>query len=287
MNQRYFPLSFLVFIFSILTILIEFFLPKLTHSFVTSFILSSLILIVLCYILLEKALNYKGCFLLSLLLIIITTVLCIFMYQTKSNTLLPYHNSYWYLIPINWFTPMLYCLIRNLLDRGPKFLSFKRFFLNMSVVFGICYTTLFIYLLLINPSVGMQNMDENYNFIPFLTLATYIESYIYDHNTASQMAVYILPAVFLYLPFGFYIKLFCKRLKFLPCTLIMACLPLFVEILQLILHLGNSDIDDILLALIGCALGSLVSFLLNELYLFVKDEDFLYERSGYHFSRRF
>lgn len=287
MKERFFNVSILILISAVLTILIEFGFSKISDSFVVSFVISILTIAIFSHILLERTLNYKACFLFTFVLFLVTSILCMLPSSIKENTFLTSPYLHWYLLPLNWFTQMFYCLFRNLMDRGPKFLGFKRYFIKMSLVLGFCFMFYFFYRMFFNVTPSTQTIDTSYNFIPFLTMATYIESYIYNSNMASSVAAFFVPAILLYLPFGFYLRLFGKNLTTITRTLILASIPFTVELLQLFLHVGVFDVDDILLALIGGSLGVLLYHIINTLYLSIKGDDFLYERSGYYFSRRF
>lgn len=96
----------------------------------------------------------------------------------------------------------------------------------------------------------------NANFIPFKTTVQYIlESDSYNlsvilHNTIGN--------VLLFLPLGLFLPLLFKKYKVFSKVLVFAAIAsLSIELLQLILQVGQFDIDDIILNTIGSSIGFL------------------------------
>ncbi len=60
----------------------------------------------------------------------------------------------------------------------------------------------------------------------------------------------------MFLPMGFCLPLTTEKLnRFWKVLLIVACTITLVEILQLLLRVGNCDIDDLILNCVGAAIG--------------------------------
>jgi glycopeptide antibiotics resistance protein len=128
---------------------------------------------------------------------------------------------------------------------------------------------------------------KSLNFVPFLTIATLIEDYLYKYISFGTIMSYLLQEIFLFLPYGFYVILLLHNFSRIVRFFALLLLPVIIELVQKIFLLGKPDIDDIILGLIGGLIGGLCYHLLNRIFLYFTDENFLFERNRYSFSNRF
>ena len=129
-------------------------------------------------------------------------------------------------------------------------------YLNLSFVFSI----LFIIALTAFPVTTSFRLDFNLNIIPFKTII----SYIYGFNLIEFLAN-ILGNIIIFVPFGFF--LFIKEKGDVKITL-TACLlfTIGVELLQLMLPMRMTDIDDVILNFIGGYIGMSLARKFNTSY---------------------
>lgn len=135
---------------------------------------------------------------------------------------------------------------------------FKKYPINNQLIYlisGIFYiAVLSFFLFFRNPHYGIS-----YNLIPFKT----IMSYIYGPFNLPLKAVNLVGNVFVFVPLGsilYYLNSISMKLnRFLQFILFLSIL-FGIEIIQVILHVGSFDVDDILLNMVGAYIG--VYFLL-------------------------
>lgn len=137
----------------------------------------------------------------------------------------------------------------------------------------ICYILFLIKLLFLSRVSllalfnGQRTLNRSINLIPFYSIKEYIFGSYAEvkrfafSNVGGNIAIFI--------PLGTYLALFKKDKKVITNLLFIFIVSLFVEIIQGLLGIGASDIDDIIL---NC-FGGLVGILGYKLLLFVlRDE---------------
>jgi len=137
----------------------------------------------------------------------------------------------------------------------------------------ICYI-LFLFKLLFLSRVSLLDLfnsqralDRSINIIPFYSIKEYISSNIATikkfafSNTVGNIVIFI--------PLGTYLSLFKNNKRIITNLLFIFIVSLFVEIIQGLLGIGTSDIDDIILN----SLGGLVGILVYKFLVFIlRDE---------------
>ena len=102
---------------------------------------------------------------------------------------------------------------------------------------------------------NLANLNNNFkvaNFIPFHTLHCYIEGSEPMRYTTENLVGNIL----LFIPLGIFLPLLFEKVNTLRKVLLYAfAVSSFLEIIQLFTLLGNFDIDDILLNVLGAFVG--------------------------------
>ncbi len=94
----------------------------------------------------------------------------------------------------------------------------------------------------------------NYNVVPLKTITGYIQRYHhYNFNTWFNN---LFGNILIFVPFGFitpyFIRFYRRVTRFL---VFMVCTIFIIELLQITLHVGTFDVDDIILNSIGGILG--------------------------------
>ena len=138
----------------------------------------------------------------------------------------------------------------------------------------LCYGLLMLYLLFIrgrHAVDGVPYLDqvrENYNLMPFHTIgnywhiltnkAYYLAKWSYGQylEQVCHSVVNLVGNVVMFVPLGYFIpRVGTKYRRFFRCMGLVLLLILAVEILQLVTLLGSCDIDDLLLNILGAAMG--------------------------------
>jgi glycopeptide antibiotics resistance protein len=278
----------LIILFSIITELAQFAAYYFLGPTVFVYCLAAFICFLFSHVFLEKTLSFEACFSYSLLNVFMCAIILALSYFGGTDSLLKYQPNLILFIILNWLVPLLYCVIRNLGDRALKYSDFNRFYRNTNLIFIFFYIGLFLFLLFFKNKtfVGYYTDIDTINLIPFFTIATLIENYINGSLTLGAVIKYIVYDTALFLPYGFYAVLLLRYQGRLIRFLVLLFLPALVEILQQVFSLGKCDLDDVLLGLLGGFIGAVLYHIVNRIYCFFTEEDFLYNRPHYSFSGR-
>lgn len=138
----------------------------------------------------------------------------------------------------------------------------------------ICYILFLIRLLFLSrvSLLGLFDsqriLDRSINLVPFHSIREYIFS---NSDTIKRFSfVNVVGNIVIFIPLGTYLLLFKKNKKVITNLLFVFKVSLFIEVIQGILGIGASDIDDIIL---NC-LGGLVGILGYKFLLFIlRDEE--------------
>ncbi|WP_308634641.1 VanZ family protein [Paenibacillus silvisoli] len=91
-----------------------------------------------------------------------------------------------------------------------------------------------------------------YNLVPFRTIRLYFDHA--DSFNAVYWLVNIVGNVAVFVPFGLAIP-YLYRVRLIRFTLLCIAALMTLELLQLVLHRGSFDIDDVILNTLGALLG--------------------------------
>lgn len=283
MNRRSIQIKTFIIISSLITIGLEFgcyyFLNSLSGSMVIAIVLN----LILSHIYLETSLTYSSCFLQSALTVVLSTAATIFIYMNQTGTLLIYNKKLSFLVLLNWMVPLIYSIIRNFMDRGPRFVQFSSYFWKTSILFFVYYLYSFVNFYFISPigfPFGASTVSNP--LIPFLATATYIEDCIYLGNPLSVLLIYVLKTIWMFAPLGFYATLILKEASRKFIIILTFLLPLVTNIISFV-QTSAFYIDAYLYHIIAFLLGILLYQLLNHISHRCLKTDFLTNRSKYRF----
>jgi len=100
------------------------------------------------------------------------------------------------------------------------------------------------------------NYAHSVNIIPFKTIIFYLHGNPLPHIAFKNL----LGNILFFIPFGFLLPVLLSKINSAKNILIAsATFSLLLELLQIFLHLGSFDIDDIFLNTVGALIGYLVA----------------------------
>lgn len=243
------------------------------------FILPILVIVdlVFCQYLLESSFSFPLCFRYLLTMEFLTLLVAIPSRLGMFGTLLSYSPVMAGLVIVHLLAPALFCTVRYLADFGPRFMNFKSFFLGFSVVLCLMAAAGFIYCYVVQPGM-FPGSGSRINLIPFYTISAHIEAKIQDGTSLKPAVLYLLTYGTFFLPVGFYLHLALGRL-FLLRYASFVLLPAVIELAQYFFRPSQCNMDDAIIALFGCLIGSALYGLLNRICLSLHEEEFLKKRS--------
>lgn len=125
----------------------------------------------------------------------------------------------------------------------------------------ICYLLFLIKLLFLsrvsiwNLFNSQRTLDRSVNLVPFYSIKEYIFS---NSDTIRKFAFgNVVGNIVAFIPLGTYLTLFKKNKRVIPNLISIFIVSLFIEIIQGLLGIGASDIDDIILNCFGGLIGIL------------------------------
>ncbi len=125
----------------------------------------------------------------------------------------------------------------------------------------ICYILFLIKLLLLSRVSlldlfnSQRTLDRSINLIPFYS----IKEYIFSNSATIKKFAFanVVGNIVIFIPLGTYLSLFKNNKRVITNLLFIFIVSLFIEIIQGILGIGASDIDDIILNCLGGLVGIL------------------------------
>lgn len=130
--------------------------------------------------------------------------------------------------------------------------NLKNAFRNIPMVVFITYLLLLIYLTLFSQYFGRIWFHRSINLMPFVTIYRYIVS----SNNPGLALMNLAGNIIAFMPFGLLLPMVLKnQMHFLFIFCCIFSTSISIEIIQYILGVGVTDIDDIILNVIGGMLG--------------------------------
>ncbi len=277
--------SIIVFL-SIFTIIVQFGAYYFFAYFYLIYGISAVISMLCCHLLLEQSTTYESCFIYSILTMFISSIITLLTYYGKETSVIPYSFVLLGLIFINWFIPLLHCLLRNMFDYGTRIQDFLSFYRNTSILFLICYIALLGYgSFALNSFAFIPAASaHSANFAPFLTLSSMIEDYLYDLTPLGEILAYLGSRILIFLPYGYYITLLLRKEHRFLRFFSVIFLPLSIELLQYFINRNRCDIDDLIYGFIGGILGAIWYYFCNFIYRSISGSNFLESDRRYYFT---
>ena len=91
--------------------------------------------------------------------------------------------------------------------------------------------------------------DASYNYTPFWSYMTLCQGGREDLITDNVMNIVV------FLPIGFLLGMAFAKIKLWMVILVGLCISLSIETMQLLLHRGFSEVDDVIHNTLGCLIG--------------------------------
>lgn len=125
----------------------------------------------------------------------------------------------------------------------------------------ICYILFLIKLLflsrvsLLELFNSQRTLDKSINLIPFYS----IKEYLFSNSATIKKFAFgnVVGNIVIFIPLGTYLSLFKNNKRVITNLLFIFIVSLFIEIIQGLLGIGASDIDDIILNCFGGLVGIL------------------------------
>lgn len=291
-RRSHMEISSMIVFLSIISILVQFTAYYFIGSPYLILGISTIIVIICAHVLLEQSLTYESCTVYTILLLFISIIITLLTYLGTGANLLPFTNTLFGIIIINWLVPMLHCFIRSMFEYGSRIEKFNSFYRNVSIIFILFYFGIVIYISFADVSVPLlyRVRTNQQNFTPFWWVATQIEDYINEMIPLSDIITYLISRILTFIPYGFFAILVLRNKSKLVRLLFLLLLPIAIELFQYFTFPGRCDIDDVIYAFIGGSLGGLWFHITNTLYrafsgndFLTKDSDYIYSNSTLHF----
>ena len=227
MNKRTVNISSLVLLLSLLSLITTMCLYYLVPMHYVSVIFAGVASVLLAHFFLESSLNYDYNFLHAASMTVSTLVFAIAIYVIQPNEWICF--DFWLpcLVLANWIIPFLYCTLRDLFDRGPRFDGYHKFFNRMCIFFTLIYIFVIAKQYFITPIVPPYHSLKfgAHNFIPFMATGTYIEHTFKAGKSINEFVFYALQLVCLGIPFGYLCRVALRKLNFVFRIIIYILFP--------------------------------------------------------------
>lgn len=288
MNKRTVNISSLVLLLSLLALITTMCLYYLVPEHYVSVIFAGIASILLAHFFLESSLNYDYNFMHAASMTITTFAFAAAVYIIPPNNWIEF--DFWLpcLVLINWIIPFMYCTIRDLFDRGPRFDGYHKFFNRMCIFFTLIYIFVIVKQYFITPIVPpYQKLSFGaHNFVPFMATASYIEHALKTGTNLTEFILYAAELICLGIPFGYLIRVALRKLNLIIRTIIYILFPVSLEVMQYKTNLGRGDIDDCVFLIIGILIGVILFHIMNTIFQTIATRDFMISRTQqkkYHF----
>jgi glycopeptide antibiotics resistance protein len=100
-------------------------------------------------------------------------------------------------------------------------------------------------------NLGGSDANGNANFVPFKSIVEYVSG----QWGILGFVVNLVGNIVILIPFGFLLVLTFRNISWKKTLAVAIALPLLIEIVQLLTHMGIFDIDDVILNGLGIMLG--------------------------------
>jgi glycopeptide antibiotics resistance protein len=140
--------------------------------------------------------------------------------------------------------------------------NFKVLFKIIFAILFVAYLSFLVFLTFFSRLYGRGTLHHSVNMIPFRTILQYLNS-SYNRNITITN---ILGNIEAFIPMGFLLPIVFEKLKKFKRVLGLVLLgTLSIEALQYITGTGASDIDDVILNVLGGIIGYIIYFIATRL----------------------
>ena len=247
----------------------------------SSILIYALILLGFFFCILHISSNYAESFL-SQFIIIVTNTLAnvIYLYDTDRFDDINSKALIMFLILL-FAIPYLLSLLHHLLCQNDRATDYPIYFRNSLILFSIYYVIAFITLVYIKQDANSLSTLASDNYIPFYTIADYIERFIYKEIPLADVIKHAFLPTTLYIPFGFILASILHRCSHLPRIILCIAIPCLLELIGKVFVSTHFNIDDSIYGILGSFFGELIFFLINWIFIKVKRQGILDTRQTY------
>ena len=130
----------------------------------------------------------------------------------------------------------------------------------LSLTLFLLYMGMLLKILIFRDSNPTGSGLHQVNLVPFKTIAEYAVMAVQNGRTGIKQFLLNIPGnVAILVPFGIFLPILFKKMnRWQRVMLSASCFSIFIEILQYILNVGSSDIDDVILNTLGSVAGCFV-----------------------------
>ncbi len=152
--------------------------------------------------------------------------------------------------------------LRLFLPHVPEYGTFRtdytRFFKDSSGIFLVFYVCVLLYCFVLQRAPGGES---GMNLIPFAMIFAYVG----NMSFAYESIFYLIGNLLCFFPFGFFYRIYRKNNNMVRLIFLPILLSLLIEISQLLLGMGDFDVDDIIMNAFGFYVGYFLSFLFDRI----------------------
>ncbi len=171
-----------------------------------------------------------------------------------------------------WLLPVLYACIFTWVAGHTVMSQFAAFYKRAVVFFYLVYFGSLIYWFGFRNNV--QTAGVTLQLVPFTTFAGYVEGVINGTVPVQQLLGFFAEHVLLFLPYGFFIGMVCRKLHGIVHLLLVLVIPAVVELVQYLLRWNSFVMDDVIFSLLGGLLGLLCFVGFNLLFQQITGKNF-------------
>lgn len=163
-----------------------------------------------------------------------------------------------------WLIPVVYACLYTWAEGNIVMAQFSGFYKKAAVFFYLVYFGGFVYWFAVYSRIPESKVTLQ--LIPFATFAAYIDGIISDTVSVTRLLQYLAERIVLFLPYGFFIAMVCRKLHSLFRLFLVLLLPVLVELLQYVLKYNSCNADDVIFSILGALIGMLIFVVFNTLF---------------------
>lgn len=163
-----------------------------------------------------------------------------------------------------WLIPVAYACLYTWAEGSIAMTQFAGFYQKAAVFFYLAYFGLLAYWFVFYSRIPEESV--RLQLIPFATFAAYIDGIFSNEVPAVRLVQYLSERIVMFLPYGFFIAMVCRKLHSLFRLLLVLLFPVLVELLQYVLRFNSCNADDAVFSFLGALIGMLIFVVFNALF---------------------